>query len=165
MARYSNCIPCLLLAGQVTVAVYRFEDTARIIWSFEKPVAKAKINVAIRYRPINSPNKWTNYKSNLESNQVVIRDLQPHQRYSYDVTIFQNNALYARKSVVKEMCSNQWRWYNGSCFGYLDNPLASWQDARKHCQEYQGDLATIWSKNVMDFINTLPVKRYAWIGR
>ncbi|EDV24774.1 uncharacterized protein TRIADDRAFT_56924 [Trichoplax adhaerens] len=155
-----------LVQGIVHVTVNRFQDNAKVTWNVEKLVAHPGVAIAIKYRPINSKNQWLSYKSDIKTVQgsATVSRLNPHIRYTYEIAVYEDNLLYAHKVVSQEACTNGWSWYNGNCFGYLSNQLASWQDARKSCQSYRGDLATVSNQTIMNVINNFSVKRHAWIG-
>ncbi|XP_034257720.1 macrophage mannose receptor 1-like [Pantherophis guttatus] len=66
-------------------------------------------------------------------------------------------------------CSEGWLWFNDKCFqmfGFVEEEKKNWSDARAHCRNLGGNLASIPSKNVQAFL-TVQLKSASgntWIG-
>lgn len=86
-------------------------------------------------------------------------------QYTYAITVKKNSHLITRTVLYEEVCSNKWKWYNGNCYSYQDSHKASWEEARKHCKNFNGDLVTFLNEKEMKVLESLQIKRYAWIGR
>jgi len=48
-------------------------------------------------------------------------------------------------------CPAGWHYYNGQCF-FVSTTTANQKVAREKCQDENGDLASIYSNNEMNFI-------------
>ncbi|XP_072046297.1 snaclec agkisacutacin subunit B-like [Amphiura filiformis] len=60
-------------------------------------------------------------------------------------------------------CDPSWNAFDGSCYVHIRDPK-SWSSARKFCQLYRSDLASISSKEENDFVADLAYGEEAWIG-
>ncbi|XP_070582574.1 macrophage mannose receptor 1-like [Erythrolamprus reginae] len=66
-------------------------------------------------------------------------------------------------------CSEGWLWFNNKCFqifGFVEEEKKNWSDAREHCRNLGGNLASIPNKAVQAFltVNLKSATGNTWIG-
>ncbi|XP_070582570.1 macrophage mannose receptor 1-like [Erythrolamprus reginae] len=64
-------------------------------------------------------------------------------------------------------CSEGWLWFNDKCFqvfGFIEKEKKNWENARNHCRNLGGNLASIPNKAVQAFLTVQLKSGNTWIG-